>query len=61
MVYDEEGKEVFNFGKHKGKLVTRVLKDDPGYFSWILNGEFPLYSKKILTEIKLRDAGLLKQ
>jgi DNA polymerase-3 subunit epsilon len=61
MVYDEEGKEVFNFGKHKGKLVARVLKDDPGYFSWILNGEFPLYSKKILTEIKLRDAGLLKQ
>ena len=41
-------------GKYKGKLVEEVLKTDPGYYSWIMNGDFPLNTKKILTEIKLR-------
>lgn len=54
MIYNEEGKEVINFGKYKGKLVEEVLKIDPGYYSWIMNGDFPLNTKKILTEIKLR-------
>lgn len=54
MVYNEDGKEVINFGKHKGKLVEEVLKNDPGYYSWIMNGDFPLNTKKVLTEIKLR-------
>jgi DNA polymerase-3 subunit epsilon len=61
VIYNETREEVFNFGKHKGQPVARVFKEDPGYFSWILNGEFPLYTKKILTEIKLRETGLLKQ
>jgi DNA polymerase-3 subunit epsilon len=61
IAYNEAGEEVFNFGKYKGKVVTRVFKEDTGYFAWMMNGEFPLYTKKILTEIKLRDAGLLKQ
>ncbi|MDR2129935.1 MAG: 3'-5' exonuclease [Odoribacteraceae bacterium] len=61
VIYNEAGEEIFNFGKHKGKPVARVFKEDSGYFAWILNGEFPLYTKKILTEIKLRDTGLLKQ
>ncbi len=54
MIYNEEGKEVINFGKYKGKLVEEVLKTDSGYYSWIMNGDFPLNTKKILTEIKLR-------
>ncbi|MDH6359246.1 3'-5' exonuclease [Parabacteroides sp. PF5-9] len=54
MVYNEEGKEVINFGKYKGRLVEDVLKTDPGYYSWVMNGDFPLNTKKILTEIKLR-------
>lgn len=54
MIYNEDGKEVINFGKYKGKLVEEVLKNDPGYYSWIMNGDFPLNTKKILTEIKLR-------
>jgi DNA polymerase-3 subunit epsilon len=61
IVYNEKREEVFNFGKYKELPVERVFKDDPGYFSWILNGEFPLYTKKIVTEIKLRSTGLLKQ
>ncbi len=57
IIYDENGVEVFNFGKHKGKPVETVFRDDPSYFSWIMNGDFPLYTKKILTEIKLRSFG----
>jgi DNA polymerase-3 subunit epsilon len=54
MVYNEKKEEVINFGKYKGHLVTEVLKNDPGYYSWIMNGDFPLNTKKMLTEIKLR-------
>jgi len=52
--YNKEGKECFSFGKHKGKLVTEVLENEPGYFGWLLNADFPLYTKKVLTAIKLR-------
>jgi DNA polymerase-3 subunit epsilon len=57
IIYDENGVEVFNFGKHKGKKVEQVFKDDPAYYSWMMNGDFPLYTKKVLTEIKLREFG----
>jgi DNA polymerase-3 subunit epsilon len=57
IVFDEDGEEVFNFGKYKGKKVTTVLKDDPSYYSWMMNGDFSLYTKKVLTEIKLREFG----
>ncbi len=50
---DDDGKEVFAFGKHKGKGVHDVLEKEPGYFGWILNADFPLYTKKVLTQIKL--------
>lgn len=49
-----EGQEIFTFGKHKGALVDEVLDKEPGYFGWIQNAEFPLYTKKVLTAIKLR-------
>ncbi|MDL2265241.1 3'-5' exonuclease [Parabacteroides sp. OttesenSCG-928-G07] len=54
MIYNEDGKEVINFGKYKGQLVDEVLKKDPAYYGWVMNGDFPLNTKKILTEIKLR-------
>jgi len=49
--------EIFNFGKHKGKSVESVLAAEPSYYSWMMNGDFPLYTKKVLTEIKLRSFG----
>ncbi|RAJ13012.1 3'-5' exonuclease [Olleya aquimaris] len=52
--YNKTGQEVFSFGKHKGKLVTEVLDQEPGYFGWLLGADFPLYTKKVLTAIKLR-------
>lgn len=48
--------EVFNFGKHKGLPVAEVLRMDPGYYSWILNGEFTYNTKQVLTRIRLREA-----
>ena len=53
IVLNDDDVEVFNFGKHKGKPVTEVLAKDPGYYGWMINGDFPLYTKKVLTNIKL--------
>jgi DNA polymerase-3 subunit epsilon len=53
LALDEEGDPIFNFGKHKGTKVRVVLEQEPGYFGWILNADFPLYTKKVLTQIKL--------
>ncbi|MBD0852140.1 3'-5' exonuclease [Maribacter arenosus] len=50
---DDDDEEVFAFGKHKGRKVLEVLDKEPGYFGWILNADFPLYTKKVLTQIKL--------
>jgi len=57
IIFDEKGVETFNFGKYKGKAVEKVFTDDPSYYSWMMNGDFPLYTKKIITEIKLRSFG----
>jgi DNA polymerase-3 subunit epsilon len=54
IVYNDKGVEVFNFGKYKGKSVEEVFDKDPGYYGWMTNNEFPLYTKKVLTQIKLR-------
>lgn len=54
IAYNKKGEECFSFGKHKGKLVTEILETEPGYFGWLLNADFPLYTKKVLTAIKLR-------
>ncbi|MFT6165713.1 MAG: DNA polymerase-3 subunit epsilon [Vicingaceae bacterium] len=54
IVFNEEHVEVFNFGKHKGTPVSQVLERDPSYYKWMMNGDFPLYTKKVLTAIKLR-------
>ncbi|HAI19967.1 MAG: DNA polymerase III subunit epsilon [Xanthomarina sp.] len=55
LIYNKEGEECFSFGKHKGKRVVDILETEPGYFGWLLNADFPLYTKKVLTSIKLRD------
>ena len=53
MVYNEENIPTFNFGKYKGKPVEEVLRKDPGYYSWMLQGDFTLNTKQMLTRIKL--------
>ena len=54
IAFDKDDDEIFAFGKHKGVKVNMVLDTEPGYFSWIQNAYFPLYTKKVLTAIKLR-------
>ncbi|HCP40678.1 MAG TPA: DNA polymerase III subunit epsilon [Cryomorphaceae bacterium] len=54
IAYNDKGEEVFTFGKYRGKTVQSILNENPGYYSWIQNADFPLYTKKVLTAIKLR-------
>jgi len=60
IVYNEKGEEVFNFGKHKGVTVKEVLQKEPSYYTWIMNGDFTLNTKNVLTKIRLRETGLYK-
>ena len=53
IIEDKNGEAIFSFGKHKYKKVTKVLEDEPGYYSWIMQADFPLYTKKVLTQIRL--------
>ena len=55
IVYNDKGIEVFNFGKYRGRSVSEVFQEEPSYYSWMMNGDFPLYTKKIITEIRFRD------
>jgi DNA polymerase-3 subunit epsilon len=54
IVYNEKGEEVFSFGKHKDKSVIEVFTKEPSYYTWMMNGDFPLYTKKVITKIRLR-------
>lgn len=57
MVYNDQGEELFNFGKHKGKKVEEVFNIEPSYYSWMMQGDFPLYTKRKLEEIYTRWNG----
>jgi len=57
IIYNDQNEEVFNFGKYKGQKVADVLKKDPAYYDWMMKGDFPMYTKKVLTKIRLREFG----
>lgn len=54
IIFNKEGKETFNFGKYKGTSVEEIFIKDPSYYAWIMNADFPLFTKKLVTNIKLR-------
>jgi len=54
MILNDKGEVIFNFGKHKNKLVNKVFKEEPSYYDWMMNGDFPLDTKRKLTEQKLK-------
>lgn len=56
LIYDEQRREVINFGKYKGRLAEEVLNSDPGYYSWIMQGDFTKNTKDAFTRIRLRNA-----
>lgn len=58
IVFNTNGVECFNFGKHRGKVVAVIFEKEPSYYDWMMNGDFPLDTKKRLTEIKLRAFNL---
>ena len=55
IAFNESDEEVFTFGKYRGRTVRAVLSENPGYYSWIQNADFPLYTKKVLTAIRSRE------
>ncbi len=55
IIYNEKGEEVFGFGKYKGRSVAEIFREEPSYYAWMMNGDFPLYTKKVITEIRMRD------
>ncbi len=55
LIYNEKREEIINFGKYKGQLAADVLRKDPGYYSWIMQGDFPQNTKDVFTNIKLRN------
>ena len=54
IIYNDAKEEVFNFGKHTGKKVVDVFRSEPSYYDWMMKGDFPLYTKRVITKIKLR-------
>jgi DNA polymerase-3 subunit epsilon len=54
IVYNEKKEPVFNFGKHKGRTVVEVLKKEPSYYEWMMNSDFALQTKKVLTRLRLQ-------
>jgi DNA polymerase-3 subunit epsilon len=54
VLFNDDKKEIFSFGKYKGRTVEEVLIENPGYHAWMQNADFPLYTKKVLKEIKER-------
>ena len=52
---NDKGEEVFTFGKYKGRSVAEIFRVEPSYYAWLINGDFPQYTKKIFTEIRLRE------
>lgn len=58
IIFNKDGEECFSFGKHKGKTVNNVLEKEPGYFGWLLNADFPRYTKKVLTQIRMQKSKL---
>lgn len=55
ILYNDKGEEVFSFGKYKGRSVAEIFEKEPSYYTWMMNGDFPLYTKKVITEIRMRD------
>ncbi|HPE19011.1 MAG TPA: 3'-5' exonuclease [Tenuifilaceae bacterium] len=54
IVMDENNVEVFNFGKYRGKSVIEIFRKEPSYYSWMMNGDFPLYTKKVITNLYMK-------
>lgn len=57
IIYNENGEEIINFGKHKGKLVSEIFKTESSYYDWMMKGDFPLSTKRVITKLKLKSSS----
>lgn len=57
IVYNEQGREVFNFGKFKGQEVAKVFEREPSYYSWMMQGEFAEDTKQVITRVRMNAKG----
>ncbi|PKP54005.1 MAG: DNA polymerase III subunit epsilon [Bacteroidetes bacterium HGW-Bacteroidetes-1] len=57
IIFNDQNQEVINFGKHKGKTIEEIFSKEPSYYDWMMKGDFPLFTKKLITTIKLRMFG----
>ena len=60
IIYNDKGEEVFGFGKYRGQKVEEVFRREPSYYAWMMEGDFPLYPKKVITEIRMRASATKK-
>ena len=60
ILFDKDGQEIFGFGKYKGRRVVDVFREEPSYYAWMMNGDFPQYTKRVITQIRLRETTLKK-
>ena len=60
IIYNDKGEEVFGFGKYRGQKVEEVFRREPSYYAWMMEGDFPLYTKKVITEIRMRASATKK-
>ncbi|MDR1680660.1 MAG: 3'-5' exonuclease [Prevotellaceae bacterium] len=58
-ILNDKGEAIITFGKHKGQRVADILRKEPAYYSWIMNGEFPLDTKRVLTELRLQQGTVI--
>lgn len=61
LIYDDQKREIINFGKYKGRVAEEVLRQDQGYYNWIMQGDFTKNTKDAFTRIKMRTAQKLKK
>ena len=54
LALNDKGEEVFTFGKYRGQSVEEIFRKEPSYYKWMMDGDFPQYTKKVITEIRLR-------
>jgi DNA polymerase-3 subunit epsilon len=54
LAMNDKGEEIFTFGKYRGQSVEEVFRKEPSYYRWMMDGDFPQYTKKVITEIRLR-------
>lgn len=60
IIYNDKDEEVFGFGKYRGQKVEEVFRREPSYYAWMMEGDFPLYTKKVITEIRMRASATKK-